>query len=247
MATERRSAARRAGGRRRWETSCARSSRASSGRTCATRPSASRRSRTSSWPTTCARRASSSPSSAPKDQFAKTVEALNRARGHLRSLVGKNCGLRHAPDLHFAEDHTLERGARVEELLRSIPKPPGRARRRMTAARTDPALDAAYEEVAKRLANGKRFLLTGHRNPDGDALGSALGLALALDAAGKEARVVMRDAWSSAYAKMPGNLARVSWRTPCPPTGPRAGTRSSRWSAPRRIAPAGRTSSPARS
>jgi phosphoesterase RecJ-like protein len=72
----------------------------------------------------------------------------------------------------------------------------------------DPALDAAYEEVAKRLTTGKRFLITGHRNPDGDALGSALGLALALDARGKEARVVMRDAWSSAYAKMPG-ISRV--------------------------------------
>jgi phosphoesterase RecJ-like protein len=73
----------------------------------------------------------------------------------------------------------------------------------------DPALDAAYEETAQRLREGKRFLLTGHRNPDGDALGSALGLALALDGAGKEARVVMRDAWSSAYAKMPG-IARVT-------------------------------------
>ncbi|MDL2716452.1 MAG: DHH family phosphoesterase [Acidobacteriota bacterium] len=73
----------------------------------------------------------------------------------------------------------------------------------------DPALDAAYEEVAKKLVTGKRFLITGHRNPDGDALGSALGLALALDATGKEARVVMRDSWSSAYSKMPG-IARVA-------------------------------------
>ena len=73
----------------------------------------------------------------------------------------------------------------------------------------DQALDAAYEEVAKRLTAGKRFLITGHRNPDGDALGSALGLALALDAAGKEAHVVMRDAWSSAYSKMPG-ISRVA-------------------------------------
>jgi phosphoesterase RecJ-like protein len=72
----------------------------------------------------------------------------------------------------------------------------------------DGAVDAAYEDVAKILANGKRFLLTGHRNPDGDALGSALGLALALEAAGKEARVVMRDGWSSAYAKLPG-ISRV--------------------------------------
>ena len=59
----------------------------------------------------------------PEGQFEATVAALNRARGHLRSLVGRNCGLRFAPELHFAEDHTLERGARVEELLRAIPKP----------------------------------------------------------------------------------------------------------------------------
>ena len=57
----------------------------------------------------------------------------------------------------------------------------------------DPALDTAYEDVANLLATGKRFLLTGHRNPDGDALGSALGLALALEARGMEARVVMLD------------------------------------------------------
>jgi ribosome-binding factor A len=55
-------------------------------------------------------------------QFERTVAALNRARSHLRPLVGRNCGLRYAPELHFVEDHTLERGARVEELLRSLPK-----------------------------------------------------------------------------------------------------------------------------
>ncbi len=54
--------------------------------------------------------------------FAKSVEALNGARKKLRGLVGKNCGLRYAPDLHFVEDHTLERGARIEELLRSLPR-----------------------------------------------------------------------------------------------------------------------------
>lgn len=55
------------------------------------------------------------------DQFDRTVGALNHARGHLRGLVGRNCGLRFAPDLHFSEDRTLEKGARIEELLRTIP------------------------------------------------------------------------------------------------------------------------------
>ena len=57
-----------------------------------------------------------------QSKFAETVKALNHARGHLRGLVGRNLGLRYAPDLHFTEDHAIERGARVEQLLRSIPK-----------------------------------------------------------------------------------------------------------------------------
>jgi phosphoesterase RecJ-like protein len=79
--------------------------------------------------------------------------------------------------------------------------------------------DEAYQAVAGLLASGKRFLLTGHRNPDGDALGSALALALALEAAGKEARVVMRDGWSSSYAKMPG-ISRVAVLDALPPDWP---------------------------
>lgn len=56
----------------------------------------------------------------PED-FALTVAALNHARGMLRTLVGRNCGLRFAPELHFVEDHTLERGARINELLQKLP------------------------------------------------------------------------------------------------------------------------------
>jgi ribosome-binding factor A len=58
----------------------------------------------------------------PAEQFAKTVAALNKARGFLRGPVGRNCGLKFAPELAFAEDHSLERGARIEELLREIHK-----------------------------------------------------------------------------------------------------------------------------
>lgn len=55
------------------------------------------------------------------EAFRTSVAALNHARGLLRTLVGRNCGLRYAPDLHFVEDHTLERGARIDELLRKLP------------------------------------------------------------------------------------------------------------------------------
>ena len=57
------------------------------------------------------------------EQFEETVKALNHARGRLRGIIGRNCGLRFAPDLHFSEDHTIEKGARIEEILRTIPPP----------------------------------------------------------------------------------------------------------------------------
>ena len=56
----------------------------------------------------------------PQEQFQLSVAALNHAAGHLRGLVGRNCGLRLAPELHFVEDHSIEQGARIEELLKSI-------------------------------------------------------------------------------------------------------------------------------
>ncbi len=54
------------------------------------------------------------------EAFHRSVAALNHAQGRLRTLVGRNCHLRYAPELLFLEDHTLERGARIDELLRSL-------------------------------------------------------------------------------------------------------------------------------
>jgi phosphoesterase RecJ-like protein len=41
------------------------------------------------------------------------------------------------------------------------------------------------------VTGGRRFLLSSHQRPDGDAIGSAVGMALALQTLGKEATVVM--------------------------------------------------------
>ena len=46
--------------------------------------------------------------------------------------------------------------------------------------------------VAQALRGHERFLLVTHENPDGDALGSILGLALALDGLGQGRRHVPR-------------------------------------------------------
>jgi ribosome-binding factor A len=53
----------------------------------------------------------------------KATVALNRAAGFLRREVGQRCRLRYAPELHFISDLSLERGARIEELLHEVLPP----------------------------------------------------------------------------------------------------------------------------
>ena len=45
-------------------------------------------------------------------------------------------------------------------------------------------------ELVERLTHGHRFVVASHQRPDGDAIGSAMAMALALRAIGKEATVV---------------------------------------------------------
>jgi bifunctional oligoribonuclease and PAP phosphatase NrnA len=59
-------------------------------------------------------------------------------------------------------------------------------------------------ELVQRLRNGRRFLLTSHVNPDGDAIGSELGLARVLEAIGKQVVVWNRDPTPRIYSPLPG-------------------------------------------
>ncbi len=49
----------------------------------------------------------------------------------------------------------------------------------------------ALDQLIAHIRSGSRFLLSSHQRPDGDAIGSAVGFALALRALGKQADVVM--------------------------------------------------------
>lgn len=62
----------------------------------------------------------------------------------------------------------------------------------------------APADLLAKIRQGNRFLLTSHISPDGDAVGSALGLARLLRGMGKGAVVWLRDAPPGAYATIPG-------------------------------------------
>lgn len=51
---------------------------------------------------------------------AQTMTALEKATGHVRTEIGKRIRLRHTPEIHFHFDHSMERGARIFELLREV-------------------------------------------------------------------------------------------------------------------------------
>ncbi len=59
-------------------------------------------------------------------EMADLLRVLNRARGFIRvELSHRHLDLRHLPELDFVHDRSIEQGSRIEELLRSIEKPPG--------------------------------------------------------------------------------------------------------------------------
>lgn len=65
-------------------------------------------------------------------------------------------------------------------------------------------MDHLYKQTAKALSDAKKVVITAHINPDGDAIGSALGLYHALRSAGKDVRVVMPTPVPSTMTWMPG-------------------------------------------
>ena len=95
----------------------------------------------------------------------------------------------------------------------------------------------APEDLLRRIRQGNRFLLTSHINPDGDAIGSELGLARLLRGLGKGAVVWNRD-------PTPTHLPAAARQRPHPRrrgaagrASPTCSTPSSSWSARAPTAP----------
>ena len=59
------------------------------------------------------------------------------------------------------------------------------------------------EQVLQEIKQRRRFLVTSHARPDGDAIGSALALAQVLRKMGKSAEVVLRDSVPVIYKPLP--------------------------------------------
>src|SRR6267154_124126 len=73
------------------------------------------------------------------------------------------------------------------------------------------SLVTMLSQVVELIENKDRFAITSHVRPDGDSLGSSLGLFWLLRALDKDVEVIMRDPAPHSYQKLPGaDLIRVT-------------------------------------
>ncbi len=54
------------------------------------------------------------------DKLDATLETLDRAKGFLRTELGKRIRLRHTPELYFRPDRSAEEAIRIAKLLRDL-------------------------------------------------------------------------------------------------------------------------------
>ena len=58
-----------------------------------------------------------------KEKSAEVLKGLKSAAGYLRRHIGAALQLRHTPELIFIEDHSIENGARIFDILSTLDIP----------------------------------------------------------------------------------------------------------------------------
>src|SRR3990170_4170992 len=65
-------------------------------------------------------------------------------------------------------------------------------------------MDRRFDEVIEKMRQERKFLVVSHVNPEGDAVGSLLGLALALKGMGKDVTAYLEDPVPGIFTFLPG-------------------------------------------
>ena len=105
----------------------------------------------------------------------EVVDVMNKAAPRLRKLLGNELSQRVVPRLQFFWDVGIDNRVRIETLLQEAAD--------VTRARTQ-VLSPEEVNLREWLDPSKPLLVTCHKKPDADALGTALGLHLTLAAEG---------------------------------------------------------------
>ena len=64
-----------------------------------------------------------------------------------------------------------------------------------------PKREDALAQIVEAIRTRRRFVLSSHSRPDGDSIGSQLAMAFALDALGKDSRIINADRAPDHFAR----------------------------------------------
>ena len=120
--------------------------------------------------------------------------ALQNAAGWFRRKVGRILRVRHIPEIRFFEDDSLDRVYHLEEVLEHVHREQQEA----------PMLVLTLEEAAARFRDARSVLITTHVGPDGDAIGSLLGLYWLARALDKPVQLMVDSPVPRTCAFLPG-------------------------------------------
>lgn len=109
-------------------------------------------------------------------QRKSSLIALQNATGWIKSMIAQNLHLRHIPEIRFLPDDSLDRAYAMEEVFNQIHK----------ERSTLPFLNLEFTQLIEEIQQSNRILITTHERPDGDALGSLIGMWIWLEQKGKQ-------------------------------------------------------------
>jgi phosphoesterase RecJ-like protein len=124
----------------------------------------------------------------------RTRRSLEQAAPFLQRELGQILKLRYTPRLDFRYDDSFDQGSRIDELIE-------RATTEDVARRGD---DSVEQRLARLISDCEAILVATHANPDGDAVGSLIGLGAMLRQMGKRPVVYCPDGIPGTLAFLPG-------------------------------------------
>jgi ribosome-binding factor A len=91
----------------------------------------------------------------PED-YKKTQDALDSAKGFIRKLISERINLKFAPDIAFYEDHSSEYSVRIEEVLNEIRQLDGAGKENAPKTRKSKAKGGRVEPKKVRRSRKKK-------------------------------------------------------------------------------------------
>ncbi len=104
-----------------------------------------------------------------------SVDALNEEKGRYKTVVAKSMHMKYVPNIVFIKDSLTEEAYKVDKLLKKIKQEDAIV-----------GYNTIEKKIAEILKQGEKILIVSHINPDGDNIGSTLGLVNSLRQIGKK-------------------------------------------------------------